>query len=316
MTINQLKYLIRISKLRSFSKASDELNITQPALTLQIKNLEEELGFKMFDRTQKPLIVTREGEVFIKKAQQIITQLDGLYTIAMELEEEINGVLRIGIIPTIAPYLVPIFIDNLNKKYPKLQLSIIELITEDVIESVKQGDVDLGIVATPVSAEGVNFKKLFYEKFYLFVSDQNKLIDKDSVKMNDLEINELWYLNEGNCFQNQVNTLCEISNKIVQEQHFKYQSNSIESLRYIVEHRGGMTFIPELATLTIPSEKEEMIKEIDGIQPVREISTVTSRFVTKQKLIDAFTEVLLESIPKRMQELKTNMIMDTQISIS
>lgn len=316
MTINQLKYLIRISKLRSFSKASDELNITQPALTLQIKNLEEELGFKMFDRTQKPLIVTREGEVFIKKAQQIITQLDGLYTIAMELEEEINGVLRIGIIPTIAPYLVPIFIDNLNKKYPKLQLSIIELITEDVIESVKQGDVDLGIVATPVSAEGVNFKKLFYEKFYLFVSDQNKLIDKDSVKMNDLEINELWYLNEGNCFQNQVNTLCEISNKIVQEQHFKYQSNSIESLRYIVEHRGGMTFIPELATLTIPSEKEEMIKEIDGIQPVREISTVTSRFVTKRKLIDAFTEVLLESIPKRMQELKTNMIMDTQISIS
>lgn len=316
MTINQLKYLIRISKLRSFSKASDELDITQPALTLQVKNLEDELGFKMFDRTQKPLIVTREGEVFIKKAQQIIAQLDGLYTIAIELEEEINGVLRIGIIPTIAPYLVPIFIDNLNKKYPKLQLSIIELITEDVIESVKQGDLDLGIIATPVNAEGVNFKKLFYEKFYLFVSDQNKLIDKDSVKMNDLEINELWYLNEGNCFQNQVNTLCEISNKIVQEQHFKYQSNSIESLRYIVEHRGGMTFIPELATLTIPSEKEEMIKEIDGIQPVREISTVTSRFVAKQKLIDAFTEVLLESIPKRMQELKTNMIMDTQISIS
>lgn len=316
MTINQLKYLLRISKLRSFSQASKELKLTQPALTLQIKNLEDEIGFKMLDRTQKPLKVTREGEYFINRATTIVNQMDDLYNIAIELEEEINGVLKVGIIPTIAPYLVPIFIDDLNKQYPNLQLSIIELITEDVIELVKQGDIDLGIIATPVDAKGVSFNKLFYEKFYLFVSDQNKLMQNDSIKMKDLEMNDLWYLNEGNCFQNQVNALCEISKNVIQKQNFRYQSNSIESLRYIVEQRGGMTFIPELATLTIPSEKEDMVKDIEGIQPVREISTVTAKFVAKQKLIDAFTDVVLKNIPTRMKELQTNMILDTQISIS
>lgn len=315
MTITQLKYLVSISKLKSFSKASEELNVTQPALTLQIKNLEDEVGFKMFNRTQKPLSVTREGELFIKKVVTILKQMDDLYDVAIELEEEINGVLNIGIIPTIAPYLTPIFMDDLNKTYPKLQLSIIELITEDVIEAVKVGDLDLGIISTPVEATGVIFNKLFYEKFYLFVSGKSKLIESDSVKMNDLELNELWYLNEGNCFQNQVDALCKISSKIVEKQNFRYQSNSIESLRYIVEQRGGMTFIPELATLTIPSDKEEMVKEIIGIQPVREISLVTAKFVAKQRLIDALTQVILRNIPSRMKKLSSNMILDTQITI-
>lgn len=316
MTITQLKYLITISKLKSFSKASEELNVTQPALTLQIKNLEDEVGFMMFNRTKKPLSITREGELFIKKAVSIIKQLDDLYDVAIELEEEINGVLNIGIIPTIAPYLTPIFIDDLNKTYPELRLSIKEIITEDIVEAVKEGEIDLGIIATPVEASGVVFNRLFYEKFYLFVSDKNKLIETGTVKIKDLELNELWYLNEGNCFQNQVNALCKISSKVIESQNFKYQSNSIESLRYIVEHRGGMTFIPELATLTVPSEKEEMVKEIEGVQPVREISIVTAKFVAKQKLIDALTEVILRNIPSRMKEMSANMILDTQITAS
>ncbi len=315
MTINQLRYLLAISKLKSFSKASEELNVTQPALTLQIKNLEDEVGFKMFNRTQKPLSITREGDLFIKKAVSVIKQMDDLYDVALELEEEINGILKIGIIPTIAPYLTPIFIDDLNKRYPNLQLSIIEIITEDIIDAVKNGTLDLGIISTPVQASGVVCEKLFYEKFFLFISDKNKLIKVESVKMTDLELNELWYLSEGNCFQNQVNTLCNISSKVTEKQNFRYQSNSIESLRYIVEHRGGMTFIPELATLTIPVEKEDMIKEIEGIQPVREVSAVTAKFVSKQKLIDAFIDVLLKNIPARMKELSSDMILDTQIKI-
>ena len=315
MTINQLKYLMVISKHRSFSKASDELHVTQPALTLQIKNLEDEIGFKLFDRTKKPLTVTREGELFIKKASSVLMQLDDLQNVAIELEEEISGVLNIGIIPTIAPYLTPLFMDDLNKTYPDLQLMITELVTEDIIDKVKEGNLDIGIIATPVDAKGVNFKKLFYEKFYLFISDKNKLVAFDSIKISDLELSELWYLNEGNCFQNQVNTLCKISNKVTEKQSFKYQSNSIESLRYIVEHRGGMTFIPELATLTIPSEKEDLVKEIEGIQPVREISAVMAKFVAKQKLIDAFIDVVLRNIPGRMKEMKNNMILDTQIKI-
>lgn len=313
MTISQFKYVITIAKHRSFSKASELLGITQPALTLQVRKLEEEIGFSIFNRTTKPLSVTREGEIIVEKATQILSQVDQLYDIAGELEGEINGVLQIGIIPTIAPYITPLFIDDLIKNYPKLTLSIKELITEDIITSIKNGSIDAGIIATPVQAKGVKFKKLFYEKFYLFVSEKNSLYQKDAIRIDELELNNLWYLNEGNCFQNQVNALCKISSKIVEKQNLKYQSNSIESLRYIVEQRGGMTFIPELATLTVTPDEEDMIKSIEGLQPVREISLVTAKFVAKQKLIDAFLEVLMYNVPAKMKSMQSNMILDTEI---
>lgn len=313
MTFVQLKYLVAIARYRSFSKASQNLKISQPALTSQIKNLENEIGFAVFDRTKVPLAITREGEVLIKRAEQILKLTDDMYDIAIELEEQISGKLTIGMIPTVAPYLTPVFMDDLNAKYPDLQLNIRELVTEDIILQVKNGELDTGIIATPVKAKGVEFLTLFYEKFFLFISDKNKLFNKDTININDIELNDLWYLNEGNCFQNQVNALCEISDKVVQKQQLKYQSNSIESLRYIVLQRGGMTFIPELATLTVSSAEENMIKEIGGLKPVREISLVTTKFVSKRKLIDAFLEIMMKNIPARMKSLQKNMILDTQI---
>lgn len=313
MTLAQLQYVEVVSRLRSFSKASKELHITQPALTLQIKKLEEELGFSIFNRTKMPLVITKEGEVFLKRAIQIIRLVDDLYDVAIELEEEISGTLNIGAIPTIAPYLTPVFMENLHKEYPKLRLSIKEQLTEEIITSVKNGEIDAGIIATPVQAKGVEFRTLFYEKFFLYVSDRSPFYKRESINLNEIDLSELWYLNEGNCFQNQVNAICEISNRISEKQNFRYQSNSIESLRYIVEYRGGMTFIPELATLTVSSEKEEMVKTLNGIQPVREISMVTAKFVSKQKLLDAFLEILMSNIPKGMKSVNKNMIVNTDI---
>ncbi|MDY6801745.1 MAG: LysR substrate-binding domain-containing protein [Bacteroidota bacterium] len=313
MTLNQLKYLVAIAKYRSFSKTAQNLGISQPALTSQIKKLEEEMGFVFFDRTKVPLGITYEGEVFFKRAQQVLKLTDDMYNIAIELEEEISGKLVIGAIPTIAPYLITVFMDDLQKLFPDLHLNIKELITEDIITQVKSGEIDAGIIATPVKSKGVVFQALFYEKFFLFVSENNKFYNLETINISQIDLNELWYLNEGNCFQNQVNTLCHISEKLAQQQNFKYQSNSIESLRYIVEQRGGVTFIPELATLGISSVNENMIKKIEGLQPVREISLVTTKFLSKQKLIDAFVKILLKNIPSRMKSLQKSMILDTQI---
>lgn len=313
MTLNQLKYLVAIARYRSFSKTAQNLEISQPALTSQIKKLEEEMGFVIFDRTKVPLGITPEGEVFSKRAQQILKLADDMYNIAIELEEEISGKLVIGAIPTVAPYLTPVFMDDLQTLFPDLHLHIKELITEDIITQIKSGDIDAGIIATPIKSKGVVFQTLFYEKFFLFVSQNNKLYSHETINISQIDLNELWYLNEGNCFQNQVNALCQISEKLAQQQNFKYQSNSIESLRYIVEQRGGVTFVPELATLNITSAKENMIKEIEGLKPVREISLVTTKFLSKQKLIDAFVKILLKNIPSRMKSLQKSMILDTQI---
>ncbi|HRW63183.1 MAG TPA: LysR substrate-binding domain-containing protein, partial [Bacteroidales bacterium] len=313
MNINQLKYILTVSKHRSFSKASIELGVTQPALSLQISKLEQELGVTIFNRTKKPLAITKEGDLLLKKSVHILKLFDGLYDLALELEEEISGKLNIGIIPTLAPYITPVFLEDLNHLYPKLQLIISELITEEIIDKIKSGELDTGLIATPIQAVGVEFNALFYEKFFLFVSNKSSFFKSESIKINELDLDDLWYLNEGNCFQNQVNVLCKTSSKVLEKQQIKYFSNSIESLRYIVEQRGGMTFIPELATLTIPVDKEDMIKPLEGLQPVREISLVTSKFVAKQKLIDAFTDTLLHNIPKRMKTIQPNMILDTQI---
>ncbi|HSH52983.1 MAG TPA: LysR substrate-binding domain-containing protein, partial [Bacteroidales bacterium] len=251
--------------------------------------------------------------VFLKRAQQILKLTDDMYNIALELEEEIRGKLIIGAIPTVAPYLTPVFMDDLKKIFPDLHLHIKELITEDIIAQVKTGEIDAGIIATPIKSRGVVFQALFYEKFFLFISENNKLYSYETINISQIDLKELWYLNEGNCFQNQVNALCEISENLAQQQNFKYQSNSIESLRYIVEQRGGVTFVPELATLGISSVNENMIKKIEGLQPVREISLVTTKFLSKRKLIDAFVKILLNNIPSRMKILQKGMILDTQI---
>ncbi|MEE4196808.1 MAG: LysR substrate-binding domain-containing protein [Bacteroidales bacterium] len=313
MTLNQLKYLVAISKFRSFSKASHMLGVSQPALTSQVKKLEEELGFTIFNRTKVPIAITPEGELLRKRAEQLIGLSEDMYNIAIELEEKVSGKLVVGVIPTVAPYLTSILMDDLQNAFPDLYLNVKELITEEIVEQVRNGEIDAGIIATPIQAKGVIFKPLFYEKFYLFVSDKNKLYAKNTINISQIDLNELWYLKEGNCFQNQVNALCKIAEDLARKQHFKYQSNSIESLRYVVEQRGGVTFVPELATLNVSPEKENMIKEIEGLKPVREISLISAKFLAKKKLIDAFVSVLLDNIPPRMKSLQEGMILDTQI---
>ncbi|WP_372775569.1 LysR family transcriptional regulator [Mangrovibacterium sp.] len=302
MNFNQLKYLIELRRHKSFSAAAAAVNISQPALSIQIQKLEEEYEFTLIDRTKHPLALTTEGELFYEKALEIVQLAEDLEQLGLNFEGQLEGKLRVGIIPTLSPYLVPLFMNELTRTYPSIKVDILELKTEDILSRLKYNELDLGIISTPVKTTNIGFVPLFYEQFYLYVSKDHLLFEKDSVILDGINETELHYLHEGNCFQNQVNSVCRIPDYSESDAPFRYLSNSIESLKRIVENQGGLTFIPELATSNIPAEYETMIKEIESPTPMREISACYLKTTGYKKMAQVFVEVLLQNIPARMKQ--------------
>lgn len=300
MTLLQLGYVIELSYYQSFSHTAKKLGISQPALSLQVSRLEEELGMQLFRRTSGKVEATGEGELFIEKARELIQLSENLKNLPFDLEAKPEGELRIGVIPTLAPYWFSMFMTAFSKQYPFIRLTVTELKTEEIITALKTGSLDAGFISTPVEAAGVLFKPLFYEQFFLYVSDRHPLYSYEKIDLDKVDLSEMWYLEEGNCFQNQVDSVCIYAKTPGEHQNMVYLSNSIESLSRIVEQAGGITFIPELATLSVGPEKEQMIKAIAGIVPIREISMVTTRLMKSERLISLFLEHAMSVIPRRM----------------
>ncbi|WKN29729.1 LysR substrate-binding domain-containing protein [Porifericola rhodea] len=314
MTIEQLQYAFSVYQRLSFVKAAEESFVSQPALTMQVKKLEEEIGFPLFDRARKPLKVTPAGKKFMEKAQETLLSFKGLEQLATELNAGEQDHIKVGIIPTLAPFLLPLFVRQFHKQYPKLELHINELTTEEVLQLIQEGELDAGIIVTPVVAKGLSASPLFYEQFYLYVADDHPYYKQKAIRLSDIKAKDLWLLKEGNCFRSQVNDLCQLGKKN-DHQHFTYQSSSISSLMRIVEHQGGVTFVPELATLGLSAEQENMLKPIKGDKVVREISLIRSRFFHKQRALDKLQQLILENIPSHMKQAKQQEIVDSFVSI-
>jgi LysR family hydrogen peroxide-inducible transcriptional activator len=314
MNLNQLYYLRALVYHGSFSAAAKKLDISQPALSMQIQKLEEELGLPLIIRTKKPLQLTRDGEIIYEKVIEIIQKIEALQELPNQLSLEIVGELRLGMIPTIAPYFISLFMEALNRTHPELKLVVEELITEQVIEQVRTGRLDAGIIATPVNVKNLKMEPLMYERFFLYVSPDHPLCGKERISLEEVNEEEIWYLKEGNCFTNQVDAICNLAGKTIRSDKLSYYSNSIESLRRIVKSKGGVTFIPELATINIPSEEEEMITGIEGSnKPIREISIVTTSQAAKAKLLGAFRKSIVEQLPASMKEKPKGWIVHTEI---
>lgn len=302
MNLHQLEYALALQKTRNYSRAASNLGISQPTLSIQIKKLEENLGLTLFHRTPRQVSVTTQGKAFLERAQLVVTQARQLQSFALELQEEVTGDLTIGVIPTLAPYLVPLFINRLNEQFGQLKLHIKEALTEEIVEGIKSGDFDGGIISTPIQSR-VQFASmpLFYEGFRLFVSSDHPLYPKDSIDVKSIPLSDIWLLKEGNCFRDQVDNICEIAHqKGGPATLFFFESNSIESLCRIVEYRGGVTFLPELTTLHLSSEREEMIKTLNGPERVREISLIHLPNHSRIHVLDQLAQVIRQSVPKRL----------------
>ena len=294
MTLAQLRYAINLQKYGSFKKASEKLSISQPALSLQIQKLENELGIGLFDRSSNPIVPTGDGVTFLAQAAEIIASVDHLQNRTLNLKNELEGTLTLGVIPTLAPFLVPLFIDQLQEAFPKFKLDIHEMITEDVITEVRGGFLDAGLISTPVEVYGIRSIPIFYERFFFYTSTQAK---GKNIGLENIDYDSLWLLNEGNCFRDQVNNFCDLT-KIQQGRSFNYRSNSIDALIRIVDTKGGMTILPELTTLSLDENQEENISPI--LKKAREIGVITQKTSLKEHFVQKMIEYIKKNIPGNM----------------
>ena len=308
MTLTQLEYIVALDTHRHFALAAEKCFITQPTLSMQIQKLEEELGVKIFDRTKQPVIPTEIGTNIITQARITLREANLIKQMINDQKDTLSGDLRIGIIPTLAPYLLPALYKSMRDKYPQLNLIIKESITEDVIYELKNNRLDCGIVVTPLKDPSIREDVLFYEELFVYVSKKNALSGKKYVLASEIDPNELWLLEEGHCFRSQVLNICEL--KKSSDFHFKYETGNIETLKRMVDKSNGITILPELAVMEFSKARLKLVKRLKQPSPAREVSLVTHRDHIKTKLIKTLREEILTIVPVQMQKLQHKKIVE------
>jgi len=300
MNIQQLEYIISVDNCRHFVKASEKCFVTQATLSMMIKKLEEELNVKIFDRSRQPVVPTEIGNKIIAQAKIILQESNRLKEIVQEEQGELKGELRIGIIPTLAPYLLPLFMNSFMKKYPLVRLKISELTTVDIIDKLEQHDLDAGLLSTPLNQASLTEQPLFYEEFVVYATAKEKLLKKKYLLAKDIDVNRLCLLEEGHCLRSQVFNFCELKDDQGLNQ-LDFATGSIETLKKIVDANEGITILPFLALKDMTRKQINNVRHFKSPAPVREIGLVTYRYFVKEKLIKSLKEEILNNIPVEMK---------------
>ena len=270
--------------------------------------LEEELDIILLDRTAQPLKPTIMGATFIEKAREILRDVSALKELVTEEKELLSGVLRLGIIPTLAPYLLPLFLRDFQKEFPQIQLIVKELQSEAILAGLKNDTLDLGLLVTPVEDNSIRELVIFYEPFLVYTSEESSLSKKKELEANDIKPDDLWLLNHGHCFRNQVLNICNRTEKQFKKEQFSFESGSIETLKNLVKNNYGYTLIPELAVQLGVDNK--FIKRFKEPVPAREVSIVSHQSFTRKLLLQQFQQLLLRVIPPKFKKNKQVMIVN------
>ncbi|HEV7331680.1 MAG TPA: LysR substrate-binding domain-containing protein [Flavisolibacter sp.] len=296
MNLQQLEYIVAVDTHRHFERAAEHCFVTQATLSMMIKKLEQELDVTIFDRSKQPVVPTEVGKSIIEQARVVLRETVQLKQLSKDAKTGLQGELKIGIIPTLAPYLLPLFLTDFLRKFPSIKLRIVEQTTEHLLQLLASDKLDVGIMATPLTEKGFSEKHLFYEEFKVYVSGDNKSLKKKYILAEDIDISKLWLLEEGHCLRSQVLNLCEIQKQQAIVHHLDYETGSIESLLKITEMNGGITIVPNLATLHFSKAKTDRLRHFKPPVPVREISLVTYRHFVKKGLLQLLEKEIMEAV--------------------
>lgn len=307
MTLVQLNYVVAVDNFRHFADAAEFCHVTQPTLSMQIHKLEQEIGMKIFDRSKQPVIPTEHGAEFISQARKIMSECEVMHEMVQSRNGIHAGELKVGIIPTLAPYLLPLFVKSFSKKYPRVRLVVNELTTEQIVHRLREGRLDVAILVTPLNERGIKEEVLFYEKLVAYVSKNNKLFKKQYLLSKDIDPQKLWLLEEGHCFRSQIMNLCELR-KAGKGSLFEYEAGSIETLRRMVELNDGITILPELATMGLRVSQLQLLRHFRSPAPMREVSLVVHRDFVKRKLVEIFRKEIVASIPDKIKKNKGEVV--------
>lgn len=295
MNLQQLDYIVAIDKHRSFAKAAAACHVTQPTLSSMVKKLEEELDVTLFDRTKPPVVPTAMGEEIVEHARAVLREVSLLRRRARGAPPGADE-LRIGIIPTLAPYLIPLFLPRLLKKHPAMKVSIAEMTTDTITEALSKERLDVGVLATPLEIAGLREQPLFKERFLAYTAKSEGFSRKKYLLPSDIDPERLWLLEEGHCLRSQVMNLCELRRHTQAEGHLHYVSGSIASLMRLVDTQGGVTIVPELATWDMDRAQQKRLREFAPPVPVRMISLVTYRHTIKDAALEALRSEIMAAV--------------------
>ena len=231
-SLTQLEYVMAVYKLGHFAKAAEFCNVTQPTLSMQLQKLEENLGIILFDRTKKPVLLTDAGKSVIEQIQLVLFEakkIDAL--IKASSSDKITGDLTLGVIPTIAPYILPRLLPVLEKQFPDLELKIFELQTHKIIEALDADEIDVGLLATPLKISRIFEYPLFFEPFHVLCRKDHELAQLKKIKYSSLKFNDIWLLEEGHCLRNQILDVCSIKKEASIKRKYKFESGSLETIK-------------------------------------------------------------------------------------
>ncbi len=308
-TLIQLEYIVAVDTWRHFATAAEKSFVTQPTLSMQIKKLEEELGLIIFDRSRQPVVPTLAGEAIIKQARIVLNESLKITELVRQLQGQIAGELRLGIIPTLSPYLLPRFAGNFLKKYPEVTLQITEMLTGQIIEALKKDIIDAGILVTPIRNQELNSIPLFYEKFVLYAAAGEGLTNLPYITENNLDETRFWLLASGHCFRSQALNICN-TRRLRQQDSLQFESGSLETLIRLVDTEGGVTLIPELAALDIPASRQNQLIQFGQEPMYREVSLVYSRNFAKEHLLKVLEKEIRATLPHNMQHKDSKTIVE------
>ncbi|MEA3278122.1 MAG: LysR substrate-binding domain-containing protein [Pseudomonadota bacterium] len=304
MNLRDLKYILAVSDTRHFGRAAERCFVSQPTLSGQIKKLEGELGVTIFERTNRSVEVTPIGESILNHARLLLEQADAIEQVARAHQDPLAGALRIGAIPTLSPYLMPLILVPLKRRYPQLKLVLSEEITEALLTRLHQHELDAVLLATPVEDPDLEQIPLFDEPFWLAHPHKHALYAKDDISQRDLEEIDLLLLSEGHCLTHQVMEVCHLAERPQQGEMADLRAASLETLLQLVGAGFGCTLVPALAIRGgWMTDSGIIARRLELPDAYRRISLAFRRTFPRRAALGAFAEVILEHLPNTVKPI-------------
>lgn len=300
MTLQQLEYVVAVDNHRHFVRAAKSCSVTQSTLSSMIQKLEDELGVQIFNRKAHPVEPTELGVQIIKQAKVLLHNASQLHELTLSEKEQRSGNVRLGIIPTIAPYIVPPLIQYIHTEHPSISLTIIENTTANLIKALEAAEVDMALLATPLAQAGLLEVPIYYEKFVGYVSEQSPLFNKECLATSEIASKNMWLLQEGHCLRNQVINFCEKNS----DHATTYEAGSIDTLIRIVDRNGGHTIIPELHIASLSDEQKERVRPIKSPEPRREVSLTIREDYVREGILNVIARGVKNSVPNEMVDAR------------
>lgn len=301
MTLTQLNYILAVDRCRNFAQAARECFVTQPTLSMQIQKLEDYLQIIIFDRSKSPTEPTPMGKKVLEYAKKVMAGANELEELAKSLRGEVSGEYILAVIPTLAPYILPLFVQKFIDEFPQVELKIFEYQTDEIIKYLKEGKIDGAVLATPLEVKEIKEEHLFFEPFKIFLSPSHPLLKKKNLDEKELDLKEAWLLKEGHCLRAQALQLCQYR-KQTGKGHLFFEAGSLETLVNMVKSSQGFTVLPYLAARNLSSQDQKALRDFRNHLPVRDIAFVTGPMSMKTSIEKALKKVILKNIPKELQK--------------